>query len=100
MTSHFYLVIKKPSSLISKLAKRKSQLSVPAAEVQAEVADMTDQQRSAVRKKCKEKVGVVKASQLLCSMFYSSIPTRRKSQRRLSVWHWTSVSLTKPQLAV
>ena len=59
LTFHFYLVIKKPSSLISKLAKRKSQLSVPAAEVQAEVADMTDQQRSTVRKKCKEKVGVL-----------------------------------------
>ena len=57
MTYLFYLVIKKPSSLISKLAKRKSQMTVPAAEVKAE--DMTDQQRSTVRKKCKEKVGVV-----------------------------------------
>ena len=78
-------------------------MTVPAAEAQAEVADMTDQQRSTVRKKCKEKVRFVSLihwGRSLDVLFCSSIPTRRKSQRRLSVWHWTSVSLTKPQLAV
>ena len=71
MTSLFCLVIKKPSSLISKLAKRKSQMSVPAVEVQAEVADMTDQQRSTVRKKCKEKVGVVLGGDGGLRLYYS-----------------------------
>lgn len=49
------LVIKKPSRLISILAKRRSQLSCSSAEAQSQVEEMTDQQRSAVRKKCKEK---------------------------------------------
>jgi len=45
------LVIKKPSSLISILAKRKQLMSVS----QNETVEMTDQERSEIRKRCKAK---------------------------------------------
>ena len=46
------LVVKKPSSLISKLAKRKQLMSAS----QPEEKEMTDQERSEIRKRCKAKV--------------------------------------------
>ena len=45
-------VVKKPSSLISKLAKRKQQLSA----VQGDITEVTDQEISEIRKRCKAKV--------------------------------------------
>ena len=45
-------VVKKPSGLIAKLAKKKKDM--PA--VQTEVLEMTDQQKSEIRKKCRAKV--------------------------------------------
>ena len=45
-------VIKKPSGLIAKLAKKKKDM--PA--VPTEVPDMTDQEKSEIRKKCRAKV--------------------------------------------
>jgi len=63
------LVIKKPSSLISILAKRKNQLSRSSVEAQTAAAEMTDLQRSAVRKKCKEKYSnVEKVTEKVISM--------------------------------
>ena len=46
------LIVKKPSSLISKLAKRKQLMSSS----QPEEKEMTDQERSEIRKRCKAKV--------------------------------------------
>ena len=45
-------VVKKPSGLIAKLAKKKKDM--PA--VQTEILEMTDQQKSEIRKKCRAKV--------------------------------------------
>merc|ERR1712048_1535214 len=45
------LIVKKPSSLISKLAKRKQTMSSS----QLEEKEMTDQERSEIRKRCKAK---------------------------------------------
>ena len=44
--------MKKPSGLIAKLAKKKKDM--PA--VQTEILEMTDQQKSEIRKKCRAKV--------------------------------------------
>ena len=50
------LIVKKPSSLISKLAKRKQTMSSS----QLEEKEMTDQERSEIRKRCKAKVMFIK----------------------------------------
>ena len=46
------LIVKKPSSLISKLAKRKQQMPPS----HSEEKELTDQERSEIRKRCKAKV--------------------------------------------
>ena len=56
-------VVKKPSGLIAKLAKKKKDL--PA--VQTEIPEMTDQEKSEIRKKCRAKVFLLRN---ICNIFF------------------------------
>ena len=58
------LIVKKPSSLISILAKRKSQMSISNPTSNSDT--MTDQERSEIRKKCKAKV-LLSIKNIICS---------------------------------
>lgn len=73
------LIVKKPSSLISKLAKRKQTMSSS----QLEEKEMTDQERSEIRKRCKAKVMFIKILNICLHLKYvTSMQKKRKLQRR------------------